>query len=58
MGRWPEAVADVQALVLPQPVSGRTFIERGAEKMHMNPEKAAAQLDERIRELMGSDWTN
>jgi len=34
-------------------VWGRTFIERGAENRHLDPEKAAARLDECVRELTG-----
>jgi hypothetical protein len=34
-------------------VSGKTFIERGAENLHLDPEKAARRLDERVRELTG-----
>jgi hypothetical protein len=39
--------------VLLNVVSGKIFIERGAENLHLDPEKAAARLDERIRELSG-----
>jgi pimeloyl-ACP methyl ester carboxylesterase len=53
MAKWPEEFKHVQALVLLNVVSGRTFIERGAENLHLDPEKAAQQLDERLRELTG-----
>jgi hypothetical protein len=53
MAKWPEEFKHVEALVLLNVVSGRTFIERGAENLHLDPEKAAQQLDERLRELTG-----
>lgn len=53
MAKWPEEFAHVKALVVLNVVSGRTFIERGAENLHLDPEKAAAKLDERLRELTG-----
>jgi hypothetical protein len=31
----------------------KTFIEAGAESLHLDPEKAANRLDERLRELTG-----
>jgi hypothetical protein len=31
----------------------RTFIERWAENLHLDPDKAARQLDDRLRELTG-----
>ena len=34
-------------------VSDRTFIEHGAENLHLDPQKAAERLDERFRELTG-----
>ena len=37
----------------PQCRLSRTFIERGAENLHLDPEKAAQRLDERVRELTG-----
>jgi hypothetical protein len=43
----------VKALVLLNVVSGRTFIERGAENLRLDPERAAVRLDERVRELTG-----
>ena len=53
MSKWPEEFAHIQALVLLNVVSGKTFIERGAENFKMNPQKAAERLDERVRELTG-----
>jgi hypothetical protein len=34
-------------------VSGKAVIERGAENLHLDPEKAANRLDERLRQLTG-----
>ena len=53
MSRWPEEFSHIQALAVLNVVSGRTFIERGAENLHLDPEKTADQLDERLRELTG-----
>jgi hypothetical protein len=53
MARWPDEFGHIKALVLLQPVWARTFIERGAESMHLDPEKAAKRLDQRVRELTG-----
>lgn len=53
MAKWPDEFTHIQALVLLNVVSGKTFIERGAENLHLDPEKAAAKLDERVRELTG-----
>ena len=53
MAKWPEEFSHIQALVLLNVVSGKTFIERGAENLHLDPAKAAARLDERVRELTG-----
>jgi hypothetical protein len=53
MAKWPEEFTHILALVLLNVVSGRTFIERGAENLHLDPEKAASRLDERLRELTG-----
>lgn len=53
MDLYPEEFEDVQALAVVNVVSGRTFIEKGAELAKMNPEKAAERLDVRIRELTG-----
>src|SRR5918992_4850649 len=53
MAKWPEEFAHIQALVLLNVVSGKTFIERGAENLHLDPENAANRLDERVRELTG-----
>jgi hypothetical protein len=53
MSKWPEEFGNIVALALLNVVSGRTFIERGAENVHMDPQKAAERLDERVRELTG-----
>jgi uncharacterized protein len=41
MAKWPDEFTHVQALVLLNVVSGKTFIERGAENLRLDPEKAA-----------------
>lgn len=53
MAKWPGEFTHIRALVLLNVVSGKTFIERGAENLHLDPEKAANRLDERLRELTG-----
>jgi len=53
MAKWPEEFTQIRALVLLNVVSGKTFIERGAENLHLDPENAANRLDERLRELTG-----
>lgn len=53
MGKWPEAFTHIKALVLLNVVSGKTFIEKGAEMMKLDPAKAAENLDERLRETTG-----
>jgi hypothetical protein len=53
MAKWPEEFSDIRALALLNVVSGKTFIERGAENVHGDPAKAASLLDERLRELTG-----
>lgn len=53
MSKWPEEFSHIEALVLLNVVSGPTFIERGAENVGLDPEKAAARLDERCRETSG-----
>ena len=53
MSKWPEEFTHIKALVLLMVVSGRTFIEKGAELIHLDPQKAAEELDERLRELTG-----
>jgi hypothetical protein len=53
MAKWPKEFDHIQALFLLQPASGRTFIERGAENIKLDPKKAAKRLDERIHELSG-----
>lgn len=54
MAKWPDEFTHVKALVLLNVVSGKTFIERGAENMKGDPVKAAERLDARLRELTGS----
>jgi hypothetical protein len=53
MAKWPDEFRHIRALVLLNVVSGKTFIERGAENLRLDPEKAAERLDERVRELTG-----
>lgn len=53
MAKWPAEFTHIKALVLLNVVSGKTFIEKGAEMMRLDPEKAAANLDERLRETTG-----
>jgi len=53
MAKWPDEFTHIKALVLLNVVSGRTFIERGAENVGGDPAKAAKMLDERLRELTG-----
>ncbi len=53
MSKWPEEFSDVRALALLQPVSGRTFIERGAENLKLDVAKSVVRFDERIHELTG-----
>ena len=53
MSRWPEEFKHVIALALLNVVSGPTFIERGAENLHLDPQGAAKRLDERCRETSG-----
>ena len=53
MAKWPEEFTHIRALVLLNVVSGKTFIERGAENLHLDLENAANRLDERLRELTG-----
>lgn len=53
MDLYPEEFADIAALAVVNVVSGRTFIEKGAELARMDPAKAAERLDVRIRELTG-----
>ena len=53
MDLYPEEFADIRALAVVNVVSGRTFIEKGAELAKMDPQKAAERLDVRIRELTG-----
>jgi uncharacterized protein len=53
MAKWPDEFTHIKALVLLNVVSGRTFIERGAENLRLDPKKAAQRLDERLRELTG-----
>lgn len=53
MAKWPEEFTHIEALALLNVVSGKTFIERGAENMGLDPAQAAAALDERVRKLTG-----
>lgn len=53
MAKWPGEFAEIKAMVLLNVVSGKTFIEKGAEMIKADPEKSASQLDERLRELTG-----
>lgn len=53
MDLYPEEFGDILALGLLNVVSGRTFIEKGAELAKMDPDKAAERLDVRVRELTG-----
>lgn len=53
MNKWPEEFAHIEALALLNVVSGPTFIERGAENLGLDPDKAAKRLDERCRETSG-----
>lgn len=53
MDYWPEEFKDIKTLVLLNVVSGKTFIERGAENFGMDVEKTVAEMDERLRELTG-----
>lgn len=46
MSKWPEEFAHIKALVLIMVVSGKTFIARMAENLHLDPAKAAERLDE------------
>ena len=36
MANWPEEFAHIKALVLLNVVSGKTFIDRGAENLHLD----------------------
>jgi pimeloyl-ACP methyl ester carboxylesterase len=53
MAKWPEEFTHIKVLALLNVVSGKTFIERGAENVHRDPAKAASMLAERLRELTG-----
>ncbi len=53
MAKWPGAFAHIRALVLLNAVSGRTFIEKAAEMMRMDPVRSASHLDERLRDTTG-----
>jgi pimeloyl-ACP methyl ester carboxylesterase len=53
MAKWPEEFKHIIALALLNVVSGPTFIERGAENLHLDPVEAAKRLDERCRETSG-----
>jgi uncharacterized protein len=53
IAKWPTEFTHIQALVLLNVVSGKTFIEGGEENLRLDPEKAAHRLDERVCELTG-----
>ena len=53
MARWPEEFTHIKAALFLNIVSARAFIEKGAELIKADPEKAARQLDERLHELTG-----
>lgn len=53
MDLYTDEFTDIQTLVVVNVVSGRTFIEKGAEMAKMGPEKTANRLDARVRELTG-----
>jgi len=53
MSKWPDEFEHIRALVLPNVVCGRTFVERPAEHLHPDPVKTVVRMDERLRELTG-----
>lgn len=53
MSKWPDEFKHIEALVLLNVVSGKTFIERGAENQGLDPKKAADMLDEQLRQKTG-----
>jgi pimeloyl-ACP methyl ester carboxylesterase len=53
MAKWPDEFTHIKALVLLNVVSGKTFIERGAENVGGDPVEATKMLDERLRQLTG-----
>lgn len=53
MAKWPEEFKHIIALAILNVVSGPTFIERGAENLHLDPTEAAKRLDGRCRETTG-----
>ncbi len=53
MGKHPDEFEHIKALVLLNVVSGKTFIERGAENMGLDPAEAAKRLDVQVRKLTG-----
>lgn len=53
MDLYPDEFTDIKALGVLNVVSGRTFIEKGAELAKMDPAKAAERLDVRMYELTG-----
>lgn len=53
MAKWLGEFEHIEALALLNVVSGQTFIERGAENLGLDPEKAAKRLDQRCRETRG-----
>jgi uncharacterized protein len=52
MAKWPEEFSHVQALVLLNVVSGKTFIERGREPAPRSGE-SSCQTRRAFRELTG-----
>lgn len=53
MDLYPDEFTDIKTLAVVNVVSGKTFIEKGAELAKMDPQKTADRLDVRIRELTG-----
>src|SRR4029453_8648854 len=53
MAKWPEEFTQVRALVLLNVVSGKTFIERGAENLPPRSRERSEQTGRTSRELTG-----
>ncbi|KAF2864054.1 alpha/beta-hydrolase [Piedraia hortae CBS 480.64] len=55
MQKYPEYFKgdDIKAVILLQAVSGRTFVERGAENQGINVDEACKAFDKRLFELSG-----
>lgn len=53
MDKFPGEFEHIKALAVLNVVSGKSFIERGAENAGVDPARAAAALDARVRELAG-----